>query len=484
MRVMLGKWIKKYKEMSVVSKATIWFMVCSIIQKGLSFITTPIFTRLMTQEQFGVYSVYTSWVQVLTILSSFRLDYSVFNKGMSKYPEDRDGYTSSMLGLTSVITTVLFVIYLCFHKKINAMTELGTVIMIALFVELFSHLAMSFWSLRERYEFRYKAVVLYTVLMAVVSSVAGVAAVALSEDKGSARILSNVAVYAIGAVGLYIVIFKRGRKFLNKDYAKFAVAFNIPLIPHYFSTYLIEQSDRIMIQKLISFEAAALYGVAYTVGGIIKIFTAALTNTLIPLQYRLLEKKDYKQLNRTIQMVMVAVTALLVLLSAVGPEVVYILGGSEYMAAQAVIPPVAASVFFSFLYTLLANIEFFFEANKFAMKISFVGAAVNIVLNFLLIPTFGFVVAAYTTLISYMIYAVAHMLYVNYLIRQSGEEQRINNKMLFLLSIISTVSCLAISLFYQSLPVRIGIVLIICLVVFLKRNTLLNLLKKQPQNNP
>ena len=45
-----------------------------------------------------------------------------------------------------------------------------------------------------------------------------------------------------------------------------------------------EQSDRIMIQKLIDFGAAALYSIAYTVGGIVKIFISALTNTLIPLQ--------------------------------------------------------------------------------------------------------------------------------------------------------------------------------------------------------
>jgi len=118
------KLISTYNDMSVVAKATIWFMVCSVIQKGLSFITTPIFTRLMTQEQFGVYSVYVSWTQILTIFASFRLDYSVFNKGMSKYPEDRDGYASSMLGLTSLITGGMCVLYLVFQKQVNSFTEL------------------------------------------------------------------------------------------------------------------------------------------------------------------------------------------------------------------------------------------------------------------------------------------------------------------------------------------------------------------------
>jgi len=473
------KLISTYNDMSVVAKATIWFMVCSVIQKGLSFITTPIFTRLMTQEQFGVYSVYVSWTQILTIFASFRLDYSVFNKGMSKYPEDRDGYASSMLGLTSLITGGMCVLYLVFQKQVNSFTELSTTIMLVLFVELFSNLAFSFWSLRERYEFRYKSVVVYTLCMAVFSSVIGILAVFLAEDKGAARIVSNVVVHAIGGALLYYLLFRRGRKFISKEYTSFAVVFNIPLIPHYFSTYVIEQSDRIMIQKLISFEAAALYSVAYTVGSIVKIFTAAITNTLIPLQYRLLEKKDYKTLEKNILMVMTGVVCFLVFVAAAGPEIVLVLGGQEYMSAQAVVPPVAASVFFTFLYNLLANIEFYYGANKFAMKISFVGASANLVLNFLLIPTFGFVVAAYTTLISYVIYAVAHMLYTNYLLKRSGETRGFNLLKLSVLGVVSVMSCQFIGLFYDNLVLRISIMLMGCAIVYIKRELFLNLLRKK-----
>lgn len=471
-----------YSKMSVVSRATLWFMMCSFLQKGLSFITTPIFTRLLTQEQFGLYSVYNSWLQILIIISTFRLDYSVFNKGMSKYPEDRDGYTSAMLSLTTVITTVLFVIYLIFQKQINTVTELSTIIMCAMLVEVYTSAAVSFWALRERYEFRYKAVVLYTLLNAFLSSGLGIVAVLIFEDKGTARILSGVLVHAVGGVVIYYLIFKRGKKFLNLNYTKFAVLFNIPLMPHYFSTYMIEQADRIMIQKLVNFEAAALYSVAYTVGGLVKIFTAAITNTLIPLQYRLLEQKDYRSLNRNIIMVMLSVVALLAFIALVGPELILVLGGEEYMPALSVIPPVAASVYFSFLYTLLANIEFFFGKNKFAMKISILGAGVNIILNLLMIPAFGFAAAAYTTLISYAIYAVGHMIYVNRVLREQGTDDRISNKILAILSVLSTVGCILVGLLYDSRLIRAILGLAIVLIVIWKRNMLVGILKKKTQN--
>lgn len=122
------------------------------------------FYQTDVHEQYGLFSVYTSWLQILTIFSTFRLDYSVFNKGMSKYPEDRDGYASSMLGLTTVINTALLVLYFIFRKPVNAFTELNTFLFLCMFCSciLFRQSISGPW--RQRYEFRYRMVVFVTVL--------------------------------------------------------------------------------------------------------------------------------------------------------------------------------------------------------------------------------------------------------------------------------------------------------------------------------
>jgi len=471
------KILEKYKNMSVVLKATMWFMVCSFLQKGLSFITTPIFTRLMTQEQYGVYSVYTSWLQILLIFSTLRLDHSVFMKGMSKYSEDKDGYASSMLGLTTAVTTGMFVIYLIFSNQVNSLLELSTPIMLAMFVELYVHNASAFWSIRERFDFRYKSVVIYTLTTAVLSSALSVVAVLLADSKDVARIMANVFVYAVAGIYIYIILVKRGKKLFDKEYIKFAVTFNTPLLLYYFSNYIIEQSDRIMIQKIVSFEAAALYSVAYTVGGLVKIFTAAVTNTLIPLQYRLLEKKDYKSLERNILTVMLCVVGLSVLIAVAGPEIIMILGGEEYMAAIWVVPPVAASVFFSFFYTVLANIEFYYNDNKYAMKLSSVGALINVVLNLIFIPKFGYVAAAYTTLFSYMVYAVGHFIHASNLMRRGGAEHGLNYYLFLFLGVISTTVCILTGYLYHGFVPRIILVLLLGIVAFVKRKYIWSLVR-------
>ena len=113
------KILKKYNDIPIAAKATLWFMFCTIVQKCISLITTPIFTRIMSTTQYGQFTVYNSWLQIFTIITTLRLNYAVFNKGMSKYKDDRDGYTSTMQSLTFAITAICFIIYLIFHRFIG-----------------------------------------------------------------------------------------------------------------------------------------------------------------------------------------------------------------------------------------------------------------------------------------------------------------------------------------------------------------------------
>ena len=158
----IKKLLKRYNDISIVAKATLWFVFCNIVQKGIAFITTPIFTRLMSTEQYGQYSIYLSWLHIFTIITTLRLTGAVFNKGMSKYKEDRDTYTSTMQTITFVLTFIVFAVYLIFRSQINALTELPTFIMVAIFAELLVAPAIEFWTVRKRYEYIYKPVVFRT----------------------------------------------------------------------------------------------------------------------------------------------------------------------------------------------------------------------------------------------------------------------------------------------------------------------------------
>ena len=60
---------KKINNLSPAAKASFWFVVSNVMLKGISFITTPIFTRILGPNDYGITSVFVSWEGVISIFA-------------------------------------------------------------------------------------------------------------------------------------------------------------------------------------------------------------------------------------------------------------------------------------------------------------------------------------------------------------------------------------------------------------------------------
>ncbi len=474
----ITKALQYYRSISIVAKATLWFVICSILQKSISLITTPIFTRMMSTEQYGQFSLYNSWLQIFTIVTTLRLNGAVFNKGMSLYKDDRNTYTSTMQIISFGLAIFCSIVYLIFRDAFNGLTDFPTYIMIALFAELAVTPAIDFWTVKKRYEYQYRSVVFRTIAMAVINAILGIILVYYSKEKGYARILSCIFVNLCFGIVLFFSNLKNSKTWFRPEYARFAILFNIPLLLHYFSQYILDQFDRIMVQKMVSTAAAGIYSVAYNVGLLLRIVTTSINNALVPWQYEKLEKREYKRLDDTMFAIFCFVAACSVLLACIAPEIMRILADKEYYEGVYVIPPVAMGLFFSFVYTLFANIEFFYNANKFSMYISAAGAATNVVLNYICIKMFGYIAAAYTTLICYVLFALGHYIYTMRCLRKADINAKLfQSKRMVILSVMVIISGMVISFTYEQIILRYGIILCVCGVLIWKRRSLLDTLK-------
>ena len=92
----------KYLGMSKPVKAAFWFTVCSFLQRGISMIATPIFTRLLSTENYGLYSTYLSWETVLMMLVTLSLYKAMMNLYV-KY-ENQEMVLSAVCGLELVLS--------------------------------------------------------------------------------------------------------------------------------------------------------------------------------------------------------------------------------------------------------------------------------------------------------------------------------------------------------------------------------------------
>ena len=476
---MLKKLVNSYKAMSAAAKAAIWFAVCSILQKGISFITVPIFTRLMTPEQYGQFSVYSSWNLILTIFATLNLSAGVFNNGMTKYPDDRSRYISSMQGLSTVVTLVLLALYLPFQNVINEFTGLSTVLMLIMFAEFLTVPAVMFWSARQKYEFKYVALFIYTLIVSVLSPGISLLAVVFSDEKGIAKIMAVALVNICAGLFFYIFNIIKGRKLFIEEYWSFAFKFNLPLIPHYLSMVVLAQSDKIMIEKMFSEREVAIYSVAYSFSLIMNIITTSINSSYVPWTYRKLLVNDIKPLKRTTTMLLIGVGLISLLPVILAPEVMWIMAPDEYAEGVWIIPPISTSVFFTFMYSLFANVEFYFEKTKFVMVASTLCAVANVVLNAIFMPIFGYMAAGYTTMFCYMLLALVHYLFMRRVCSRMLKISSVYDDKLILLISAAYLGLNAVGMvLYNFVILRYVILAVSLVLIFIKRSSIIQFVKK------
>lgn len=470
--------IKKYQSLSIQIRATIWFLFCSILQKGISVITTPIFTRLLSVSEYGEYNVFNSWLGIVTVFVCLQMYYGVYTQGLVKFEEERKQFSSALQGLTFSLVCVWTIIYLIIKDTINNLLSLTTVQMLGMFLLIWSTSIFNFWAAEQRVDYKYKNLVIITIITTILKPVIGIVLVINCDDKVTARIWGLAIVEFFCYLCLFISQMKRGKVFYSKRIWKYALGFSIPLIPHYLSQTVLSSSDRIMIKKLVGSEEAGMYALAYSISLLMTLVNTAVLQTLSPWVYKKIKHKQAPQIRKVIYVALIIIASANLLLILCAPEIIKVFAPDEYADSLFCIPPIAMSVFFIFMYSLYSYFEFYFE-KKFCIVISTAFAAiVNIALNYIGINMFGYKAAAYTTLICYNIYAFMHYLFMKSICKQydvGGTPY--NGKTLMCISISFMTLGFVLMLIYNHIVLRYSIALLFFILLFLFRKRLSNIFK-------
>ena len=445
------------KDASEEVKASVAYTICGILTKCLSLITLPIFTRILSTDEYGLSTIYSSTAAILIIFTSLQLPYGTLSTAMIKYKEDRNGYLSSICAITTVLTAIYIVICVIFRNHFEKWLDLPLVLLVVMGIETLFSTANAAWMGQQRFEYQYKRVVAVTLGTSVAAVAVSLLVVCFSTEKGIARVISNAIVVSVVGFAIYVMIMIKGKKPFNKEYWRFALSFNIPLIPYYLSQVIFNQSDRLMINSYCGRGDAAIYGVAYSLATILTFVVTAIHSSYTPWIFERIDKKELTD-NRRVSLILSAGIAFMLLgVIALAPEIIHIMAGEKYMDAIWVVPPVAMS----FL-TLAAIFS----------------AIVNVILNAIFIPKFGFVAAAYTTLASYLILAVLDYVYMRVICKKKNVDSNLYNiKGLVLLFVVfGFIGFLAMSLYNYPI-IRYSIITVVFIIMFIFREKLMKLFK-------
>ena len=463
-----------YKHIPVAARAGMWFVACTMLQKCIGFITVPIFTRLMPTDEYGMYSTYLSWYSILTVFCTLNMHSVIYVNEYTKADSqmDKDKAAVPLLSLSAVLTIGIFIIYVIFHRFLDIIIGLPFALTCLLFAQILFEPPVNFWSMQQRFEFKYVKLVARTISMVLLNSALGIAFVWIaSKDEAIARACSIVLVQAIFGGIFYIYFWKRGKQIFSTKGWKHALDVQLPLLPHSLSLTVLSSTDRIMIKNMVSAAKAGIYSVAYSAGYVVNVLKNSIVDALRPWLYQKIKEKEYAAIKKTVNVVMVLVTFVSIIFTAFAPEIIFVMAPSQYHEAVYVIPPVAASSYFTFLYNVFSVVGMYYEKTKKIMIASVSGALLNLGLNFVCIPLFGYIAAAYTTLVCYIFFSFAHYLIMRSICKKNlGEIELYDMRFIVALSILMMMSSVLFAFAYSHIIIRYAIIVVMVVAAYIKRN--------------
>lgn len=406
----MGKLRSMYRSLSLGRRAALWFVFCNFLQKGITFFTTPIFTRLLSTEQYGYWTLFQSWETVLTIVITVNLTSGCYMQSLVKFDDRKDDLTSSFATLLTCVMAVFLVVFLSFPDLFSEMIGLPVRYILAMFVSIWSTAMYLFWTVRQRVDLNYGPFVALSVAYTLVVSLVGIVAVVFAPEelKIDARVFSYAGTCLVMFLGLGIRHFVKGHEHFSKETWGRALRYNVPLIPHYLSQVLLNQFSRVQVSMYCGVAAAGVYGLAYSVGMAVQMLNSAVLNVLTPWMYQKIKDGRADDAKRGFLPVFVVLFAACLLISAMSPELIAFFAPPSYSDASLIVPPIAVCVYFMFAQSVYDNYILYFEKTVFLSFASIVAAAANIALNALVIPRFGLVSAGYTTLACFVLSSFCH----------------------------------------------------------------------------
>ena len=229
-----------------------------------------------------------------------------------------------------------------------------------------------------------------------------------SNNRGIGRIAGMTIPTIFLSTYILLFFFSKNKPNLDKNCIRYALLYSIPIIPHSLSQIILNQFDRIMITSIVGESESGIYSFAYTMFSILLITITSIDKIWGPWFFDNLKENNYLKIKKTSTQYGLLMAVISSLLMLIAPEIIKFLGPKEYWNAIYCVIPIVIGGYFSFLYYIPCQVEYYYAKTKYIAFGSILAAIVNIILNSIFIHQYGYIAAAYTTLISYLLYFLFH----------------------------------------------------------------------------
>lgn len=392
-----------------VIKAGIGYLIGNLLVKGLSFLSIPIFVRIMTTEEFGLYNIYISYESIFCVILGISIHVSI-RSAKYKYQENLTQYIFTNIVVVMISTLFWLVLGNLMYKYIENFLGVSRFILCILIYHCMATEILQIYNIYLSLEYSSRKYVIVAGINAVANIIISfyLIDVVFTEHREIGRIIGTALPLLIIAVYITHYFGRRSNYRVNIQMAKYAVKYSAPVIIHGISQIILSQFDRIMIKNYIGIAEAGIYSFAYNIYIIIIVIIASIDSAWSPWFFDKMNIHNKCLIKEKSNKLIWGMCFFVSIVTLISPEMVTLFGTQEYEMAKYCVIPISAASYFSFLYLLPTHVEYFYEKTKFISIGTISAAVINLVLNSVFIKKYGFSAAAYTTLCTYIICLLFH----------------------------------------------------------------------------
>ena len=380
----------------------------TIAAAAIPFLLLPVLTRLLSEEDYGVVSMFQALAAIAAPLMGLSLYGAAFRRYFDRDKIDFPVYVTTCLVATAASSIVVSILLWVFSGTVERWTAfpaawLWTVPLSAGLLQL-SSFRLGLW----RAEMRPAVHGTFQVTSAATNICISLVLVAGLGLGWRGRIGGQVlARSAFGLVAL-LLLWRGGwlRPRVKREYLRNALCFALPLLPHTMSMWAIAATDRLFIVNMIGLADTGVYTVGRQLGATIALLQHAFILAWMPWLFRRLERADDSTKRRIVKITYLNAAGLLALAALLGLAAPYLLGilvGERFRGAASYVPWIAFGFAFNGIYKMFASYIFYVGKTYYLAIASLLAAAINVPLNYVLIVRNGTLGAAQATAIAFVV---------------------------------------------------------------------------------
>jgi len=415
-----------------LSKDTLIYGTSTVIQRFLAFILVPLYSNVYPPAEFGIQALLFSYIAILNVFFSIGFESGYFKFASTlEIGDKKDNFSLPYFSIfinSFLLSAVLFIFPVSLAPIFQLDPERAPVLLRYAALILFFDAAVLIPFAYLRLRRRAKVFGALKVLSISINVALNILFILVFHWGIEAIFLANAIASGVTFLIFIPLILKNLTFRFNKQLYKEILKFSIPLIPAGIGANLVQVIDRPILRYLTNEQTVGIYQANYRMGILMMLFCSIYEFAWRPFFLQTAKEPDAKQIFSKIMTFFIFAACVLFLFFSFYIENIvkiplpykgYLLG-KAYWSGLYIVPIVLAGYLFYGIYINLMAGIYIEKKTKYLPLITGIGAVMNIIVNFALIPKFGITGAAYATLFSYLammigIYIVANKFYkVNY----------------------------------------------------------------------